>query len=320
MKIKISIIISAYNEEKSILNLSKSLLSVLSKLNDYHFEVIFVNDGSTDQTSIRINEFAQNYKAPNVSYVKIEFSKNFGHEAAMISGIDNATGDATICMDADGQHPPEEIPDMITAFLEGNDFVLMSRIQRNGNGFLKKVLSELFYKIINSLSNIPFQENASDFFLISDPIASILRENYRAKNRFIRGFIQSLGFKNRTICFISPDREHGKSNYSYKKLFKLVVSAIFTFSFKPLRLSVFFAIVFILLTIILGIFSLYQYIYGDTPPSGYTTIILFISLSFTLLFSIISIQLLYFEKLIEEIRQSPIYIIKSKHIYGKTDK
>ena len=317
MKKNISIVVSLFNEEKSINDLGQSLVSVLAKLNDLTFEVIWVNDGSSDGTGNKVDEVAQNHKAQNVTHMKIEFSKNFGHEAAMISGIENATGDAIVCMDADGQHPPLEIPNMISAFLKGNDCVLMSRAQRQDNGFLKKSLSSLFYKIINSLSKIPFEKNASDFFLISDNVASILKKNYREKNRFIRGFIQSMGFTTCTLYFSAPKRMHGESHYSYKKLFKLALSAIFTFSFKPLRLSILFALIFILITFCLGIYSIYQYIYGDNTPSGYTSIILFVSFSFTLLFSILSIQLLYFEKLIEEIRQTPIYIVENKQRYDK---
>jgi len=317
MKKKISIVISSYNEEESLEEFSKSLVLEISKLNDFDFEIIWVNDGSKDKTAIKILEIAKGVKVSNVTHVHIEFSKNFGHEAAMIAGIDNATGVAVICLDADGQHPPSEISRMIEMFLKGNDYILMSRIQRDDNSFLKKALSALFYKVINSLSKIPFQKNSSDFFLISDDIAAILRTNYREKNRFIRGFIQSLGFTSTNIEFTAPKREFGESKYSYKKLFKLAISAIFTFSFKPLRLSVYFALLFIVFTVVLSGYTLYEYLLGDVPPSGYTTIILFISFSFTLLFSILSIQLLYFEKLIEEIRQNPIYIIKSKRVYEK---
>ena len=314
---KISIVISSFNEEESLNNFGNSLISILSKLNDIEFEVIWVNDGSTDLTKLKIIEIAQNYKAINTTHIQIEFSKNFGHEAAMIAGIDNATGDAIICMDADGQHPPNEIPKMLSLFSKGNDYILMNRVQRNDNGFFSKILSSLFYRIINFLSKIPFQKNSSDFFLISNDIASILRTNYRENSRFIRGLIQSLGFSRAILTFTAPIREFGKSKYSYKKLFKLALSAIFTFSFKPLRLSVYFSILFIILTLCLSIYSLKEYIFESSPPSGYTTIILFVSFSFTLLFSVLSVQLLYFEKLIEEVRQNPIYIIKSKQVHEK---
>ena len=314
MKKTISIVISSFNEEKSLPDFGKSLISVINGLINYDFEVLWVNDGSTDDTNKKIRDITHDQFASNVSHVIIEFSKNFGHESAMIAGIDNATGNAIICMDADGQHPPSKISEMISFYENDKDYVLMTRSRRDDNGYLKNILSFWFYKVINYLSEIKFKSNSSDFFLISENIAAILRRDYREKNRFIRGFIQSLGFTHATINYVAPNRMTGESKYSYKKLFQLAVSAIFTFSFKPLRLSLYFAFLFMIFTMLLAIYSVYQYFFGDSPTSGYTTIVLFISFSFTLLFFILSIQLLYFEKLIEEIRKTPIYIIKNKEI------
>lgn len=312
MKSKISIVISLFNEEEGVAFFGNNLISELEKHKNLDFEILWVNDGSRDKTQLKVNEIITFCNTSNITNVSLEFSRNFGHEAAMIAGIDHATGDAIICMDGDGQHPQEEIVKMVEQFQKGNDFVLMRREQREDNSFVKKLLSSLFYKVINSMSEIKFQQNSSDFFLISRNIADILKENYREKNRFLRGFIQSLGFNSTTLSYIAPKRIHGQSSYSYKKLFKLAISAIFTFSFKPLRLSVYFAILFTVLTLILGGYSFFQYYYGDNPPSGYTTIILFLSFSFASLFSILSIQLMYFEKVIEEMRQSPLYIVKNK--------
>lgn len=312
MKNKISIVISLFNEEEGVTFFGNNLITELEKHQDIDFEILWINDGSSDNTQLKVNEITKSCNAINISNINIQFSKNFGHEAAMIAGIDHSSGDAIICMDGDGQHPQEEIIKMVNQFSQGNDFVLMQRDQREDNSFLKKILSSLFYKVINSMSEIKFKQNSSDFFLISRNIAEILKENYREKNRFLRGFIQSLGFNGATLSYVAPKRQHGESSYSYKKLFKLAISAIFTFSFKPLRLSIYFAFFFIILTVILGGYSFYQYFYGEVPPSGYTTIILFLSFSFASLFSILSIQLMYFEKVIEEMRQSPIYIVKNK--------
>lgn len=312
----ISIVVSAYNEEAGIVSFGKQLTDALNRLTSFQFEIIWVNDGSKDETNKKILEIVNTFQAPHIKHINIEFSKNFGHEAAMIAGIDNANGTAIICMDADGQHPPSEIENMIKAFEKGNDFVLMNRVKRKDNSALKNLLSSIFYKLINSLSEIQFQNNASDFFLISRTIADILKTHLREKNRFIRGFIQSLGFNSTNLPFTAPERNFGESNYSYKKLFQLAISAIFTFSFKPLRLSLYFAFIFIGLTVVLGSYTMYQFFLGNTPPSGYTTIILFSAFSFAVLFTVTGIQLLYFEKLIDENRQTPLYIIKEKQVYA----
>ncbi len=308
----ISIVISLYNEEEGIRHFWKVLQNALVDIPHIDFELIWVNDGSLDKTQSLIDEIQSSNRSTNIRNISIEFSRNYGHEAAMIAGIDSAKSDAIICMDSDLQHPPEKIPDMIKAFESGTDIVLTNRLSRNDNGFFKKLLTSLFYKVINLLSENPLHENATDFFLISKQISEILQSDYRERNRFIRGFIQTIGFNKTMLEFEAPDRAFGRSNYTYKHLFKLALNAIFSFSNKPLRLSILASAVSILFTLTLGGYSLFMYLFGDSPPSGYTTIIIFLSLSFTVLFVLITILSIYFEKTISEARQRPIYIIKRK--------
>lgn len=307
---RISIVLSLYNEQEGVKFFSESLREVLLSQPNTSFELIWVNDGSIDGTQLLIDEIRTSETATNIEHITIQFSRNFGHEAAMIAGIDNASGEAIICMDSDGQHPPELIPLMVDQFNKGNDIVLMERTQRADGGFIKKSLSRLFYRILNSLSTFQFEANSTDFFLISKQVATILRENYRERSRFIRGFIQQVGFAKAVIPFQAPERKHGVSAYSFGSLFRLAFNAIFSFSNKPLRLCIGISVVFILFTILLTGYSLFEYFYGETPPSGYTTIVIFLSLSFSILFVVITILSLYFEKALQEIRQRPIYIIK----------
>ena len=310
----VSIVISLFNEEQGVLAFWSKLEKVLTNTTSADFEVLWINDGSSDNTQVLIDEIkSQETNSSNsIKHITIEFSKNFGHESAMIAGIDNSNGDAIICLDSDGQHPPEKIPEMIDSFSNANEIVLMERLKRADNGFLKKFLSTFFYKIINSLSTIRFQDSSTDFFLISKRISRIFKSNYRDQNRFIRGFIQSIGFPVEILSFEAPARLYGKSNYSYLALSKLALNAIFSFSNKPLRLSIIISIVFIGFTFIFSLFSLYMYLFGNTPPSGYTTIILFLSFSFSLLFLTLTILSLYFEKSIQEMRRRPLYIIRKK--------
>ncbi len=315
----ISIVISLYNEEEGILNFWSSLRQELIKITNVNFELIWVNDGSTDQTQSRIDMLTASHADRTINHCSIEFSKNFGHESAMIAGIDHAKGDAVICMDGDGQHPPAEIENMLHAYRAGSDFVLMECIQRDDNGWVKRLLSTLFYRLINRLSTIKFRNNATDFFLISRQVADTLKTCYREQNRFIRGFIQSIGFSSVVLPFHAPSRLYGKSNYSLFRLFKHAFNSIFAFSNKPLRISMFFSVVFIVFTVLFGLYTHYMYLYGDTPPSGYTSIIFLMLISFSLLFLTITILSLYFEKVIQEMRQRPIYIIKNiNHVSSKT--
>lgn len=309
----ISIVISLFNEEKGIVHFWNSLKEVLNNMSEkINFELLWVNDGSTDNTQKLIDNIRKDNSSDNIKSISIEFSKNFGHESAMIAGVDNASGDAIICIDSDGQHPPKEIPKMIEIFNQGSDIVLMQRLEREDNSFVKKKLSIFFYKIINFLSVIKFEKNSTDFFLISKRVGDILTSNFRDQNRFIRGFIQSLGFNKSKISFKAPARLYGESNYSYLSLLKLAFNAIFSFSNKPLRISVFLSVFFIIFTLVMVSYTLYTYLYGEEAPSGYNTIIIFMSASFSILFVTLSILSLYFEKLIQEIRKRPIYIIKDK--------
>lgn len=311
-KQNISIVVSLYNEEEGLSYFWQLLKETLQKETQLQFELIWVNDGSTDKTQFLIDQIRKQNTVDNIDNIGIEFSKNFGHESAMIAGIDNATGDAIICIDSDGQHPPEEISKMIQAFNKGDDIVLMQRLHREDNSFLKKFFSKLFYKGINFLSAVKFERNSTDFFLISKEIGEVLKYNFRDQTRFIRGFVQSVGFSKTTLSFKAPTREHGESSYSYWSLLKLAFDAIFSFSNKPLRISIGLSMLFIFVTILLGGYSLYMYLNSDMAPTGYTTIILFLSTSFSTLFIALSILSLYFEKLIKEVRKRPIYIVKRK--------
>lgn len=311
-KQNISIVISLYNEVEGIAYFWESLKKVLRNERHIFFEVIWVNDGSLDDTQSQIDDIIQNESIDNISNISLEFSKNFGHESAMIAGIDNASGEAVICIDSDGQHPTEEIPKMIEVYNEGNDIVLMQRLKRDDSSYMKRKFSKFFYQMINYMSAIKFEENSTDFFLISKQIKKILKTNFRDQNRFIRGFIQSLGFSKKTLSFTAPARQYGESNYSYFSLLKLAFNAIFSFSNKPLRISVFLSIVFVLFTLVMIGYTIYVYFHGETAPSGYNTIIIFMSTSFSILFITLSVLSLYFEKLIQEVRKRPIYIIKQK--------
>ena len=306
----ISIVVSIYNEEAAISNFFDKTTSILSSKNQYSFEIIFVNDGSTDKSQEIINSIISKSEFKNIKYKIIEFSKNFGHEAAMIAGIDYSKSDAIICMDADLQHPPEYILQIADKIEQGYDIVNMHRTKRNDNGFIKNILSGSFYKLMNKVSDYKFDKNSSDFFGISKRIAEILKTNYRERNRFLRGFIQIIGFNKTTINFVAPKREFGESKYSYRKLLSLASIAFLSFSKKPLYFAISVSIIFIVFTFILSIFSIFMYFFGNNPPSGYTTLIIFMSVGFSLLFVLIAILSLYIGKSIDEIKERPIYIVK----------
>lgn len=310
MKKTISIVLSLYNEEQGIPGFWLALNEELEKLSSVNFELIWVNDGSVDRTQLFINDILSRNTENHIAHCSIEFSRNFGHEAAMIAGIDRSNGEAVICMDSDGQHPPAEISKMIDSFSSGKDLVLMERIERADNGLLKTFLSSSFYRIINRLSSVKFQRNTTDFFLISRQVAEHLKSNYREQSRFIRGYLQDIGFTVEILPFHAPCRLCGESKYSYLKLFAHALNAVFAFSNKPLRISMYCSGIFLMFTFLFGLYTFYMYLYGDSPPSGYTSIILLLLISFSMLFLVITVLSLYFEKAIKEMRQRPIYIVR----------
>ena len=308
----VSIVLSVYNEAGGLQGMWERLHAVLDTMPTRRFEVIWVNDGSSDGSQQVIDTICTAPHSPHIAHVALEFSRNFGHEAAMIAGIDNASGAVLICMDADGQHPPPLLPAMLAACEQGAEIVLMERKRRADNGFIKNTLSKTFYLVINALSVFRFQENSTDFFLLAGPVPAVLRDSYRERNRFIRGFIQSIGFRKVVLPFEAPGRIHGGSSYSYRGLLQLGLNAVFSFSSKPLRLSVLVTLVFLLFTLVFAAYSLYKYLVDDRTPSGYTTIVLFLSVSFSVLFTVLTILSLYFSKAIQEMRQRPIYIIRKR--------
>ena len=313
-KTKIAVIVSVYNEQEVIEKFWTELKSVLNKLSAYSFQVYFVNDGSKDKSQIIIDKIINDKTISEIQINSIEFTRNFGHEAAMLAGIDSSNSDIVIVMDSDLQHPPKKIPEMIEKYNNGYQIILMNRIKRHDNGLIKNILSATFYKFMDLLSTHKFEKNASDFFLISKEVANIIKTNFRERNRFLRGFIQIIGFSLTTVDFEASERIAGKSNYSIKSLFKLAFTAIFAFSNKPLKISLYSSFIFLLFSIGIIIYSLIVFFFVEKPPSGYTSLIIFQGIGFSVLSFLISILSIYFGKSLDEIRDRPIYLVKKSII------
>jgi len=297
---KLSVVVSVYNEDQVIQQFHESLNAVLNSLT-MDFEIIYVNDGSTDNSATIIEGFAEsNHKIKNIC-----FSRNFGHEAAMIAGIDYATGDAVICMDSDLQHPPTVIPEMIHCF-EKNKVEIISMVRTNNS---HKSPSPLFYQLLNKISPYEITANASDFFLISAKVADILRNDYRERVRFLRGFIQIIGFKKMNLEFQVDERKGGKSKYSIRKLVSLSVTAVATLSKLPLKFGIYMGLASGLFSILLAVYSVVMK-FIDQPVSGYTTIVVFLGLMFSIQFVILGILGEYIGFLFDEQKKRPIYIVE----------
>ena len=306
MSKKISIIVSVYNEEEVLFEFYRETIKVLLLI-DNPYEIILVNDGSTDgsrSTLFKLSRDDENVKV-------IHFSRNFGHEAAMIAGIDYASGDYIVCMDSDLQHPPTLLPEIIRKFDSGFDIINMVRTENKSAGILKNITSAGFYKVINKVSDMKLVSNASDFFGISKRVADILRNNYREKTRFLRGYDQNVGFNTTNIKYEARKRYAGESKYSIKKLFKFSMNTIMTFSNLPLKLGMYAGGMAAFLAIIMMIYTVVSFLRVGTP-SGYATIICLICFMFSVLFFIVGIIGEYLGLILAEQKDRPLYIVEEK--------
>ena len=306
MSKKISIIVSVYNEEEVLFEFYRETIKVLLLI-DNPYEIIFVNDGSMDGSRGILFKIAKDDENVKV----VHFSRNFGHEAAMIAGIDNASGDYLVCMDADLQHPPTLLPEMLRKFESGYDIINMVRTVNKSAGIIKNITSSMFYKVINRLSDIHLVSNASDFFGISKRVADVLRNNYREKTRFLRGYVQNVGFNTVNIEYEARKRYAGESKYSIKKLFRFSMNTIMTFSNLPLKLGIYAGSMAAFLAIIMMIYTIVSFIRVGTP-SGYATTICLICFMFSVLFFIVGIIGEYLGLILSEIKDRPIYIVEEK--------
>ncbi|MEA3317442.1 MAG: glycosyltransferase family 2 protein, partial [Bacteroidota bacterium] len=227
---KLSLVIPCYNEEDNISFLYENIIPFIK---EYSHEIIFINDGSTDDTLNKIKTLSNKYH--NIKYICL--SRNFGHQNALKAGYDNSSGDCVISLDADSQHPVYLIKDMIVKWQDGYDVVYTIR-NDNNTKFIKKYSSKLFYKLINKLSNTEIHQGAADFRLLDKTVINEIRklnENYL----FIRGLISWVGFKQIAIHYTPEERHSGETKYSIKKMLNLASSGITSFSTRPLKISIF---------------------------------------------------------------------------------
>ena len=302
----ISVVVSVYNEELVLREFYQETGAVLKALpKEWDYELLFVNDGSRDKSLQILRELAE--QDPKVKVVN--FSRNFGHEAAMIAGIDHANGDGIICMDADLQHPPECIPQIIAKFDEGYEVISMARTRNKTAGLIKNITSAGFYAVINFLSDVKFQPNASDFFAMNRAAADVLRNNYREKVRFLRGYVQSVGFEKTVLEYEARPRFAGESKYSLKSLLKFSINTILCFSDLPLKLGIYSGCGVAAFGLLMMIYTIWTWFKYGTP-SGYATIVVLISFMFAMLFIIVGIIGEYIAILFAEMKDRPIYIVK----------
>ena len=301
---KISIIIPAYNEEEALPALMERITKFADDTKDYDFEFLFVNDGSKDRTIELIKEYREKYK--RVCYV--DFARNFGKETAMKAGIDYATGDAVVFLDADLQDPPEIITEMIKYWEEGYDDVYAQRKSRKGETWMKKFTSKMYYKILQDLTNVPIQKDTGDFRLLDRRCVNALKVMNESQ-RNSKSMFSWIGYKKKAIFYDRDPRVAGKTKWNYSKLINLAIDGITSFTTSPLRISTFIAIPTFLILFVYFIYVIAKSFIVHQPIQAFQATILLI-----LFFSGIQIMLFgivgeYLGRIFNETKNRPLYLV-----------
>lgn len=309
MKKKLSIVIPAYNEEKNIAHLVAELSKSISSTG-YDYELIFVNDGSRDNTLEAIQHQADIY--PHVFY--IDLSKNFGKDYALKAGIDAANGDAIITMDADLQHPPHLLPELLKQWMDGYDIVYTYRSEANRHASAyQRIASRLFYKVVNTLSDIKLENGISDFRLMDKKVVDELKQ-INEYEIFFRGMVKWVGFRQKGIPYTPAERLTGEASYSFFRLFKLAVGGIMAFSVRPLYIATGLGLFFSVSALLYIPYVLISYFNGYDAASGWASLIATVAFFGGLQLLVLGIIGSYLGKIFMQTKQRPTYIIRETNL------
>jgi glycosyltransferase involved in cell wall biosynthesis len=302
---KISLIIPCYNEEDSIKLLYTSITDTIDQYVRYKWEVLFINDGSTDATLEIIQYLSA--KDKRVSY--IDLSRNFGKERAMLAGFDYARGDCAIILDADLQDPPTLIPTMIEYWEQGYDDVYAKRKSRGKESLFRKMMSLMYYKLLNKATKYKILENVGDFRLLDRKCINALRE-LRESDRYTKGLFCWIGFKKKELLFDRGNRDKGNSHWGLAQLLELAIEGIVSFTMLPLRISAIMGFISAFIAFILMLFYLIKtLIYGDSVR-GFTTLVVVILFFSGVILMSIGILGEYVGRIFDETKKRPVYIIR----------
>lgn len=303
---KISIVIPAYNEEENIPQIRQAVDEVFKTLSGYNYEIIFINDGSRDNTQAVLEDLSQ--KFTEVKF--IEFSRNFGHQNAVKAGLDFADGNCVISMDGDMQHPPEMIPQLVQKWEEGYDIVYTIRKYSKSISYFKRKTSDFFYHLLSSLSDVELEKGSSDFRLMDAAVVDVVRSSGES-DIFLRGLVKWIGFKQFAIPFIAADRFAGSSKYSLGRMIKFAFTGITAFSVKPLYLAAYLGFFFSLLPLFYVPYVIYSFI-NKTEISGWASLIMTVVFFGGVQLIILGILGIYMGKIFKQMKDRPIYIVRSK--------
>lgn len=301
---KITILVPAYNEEESLNALYERISKIMNSMENYEFELLFINDGSKDKTLSMIKELRS--KDSRVCYV--DFSRNFGKEIAMIAGLDYATGDCVIIMDADLQDPPELIPQMVELWEQGYDDVYAKRRSRAGETWLKKFTSKMYYKVLQSLTKVEIQKDTGDFRLLDRRCVNALRK-MRENGRCSKSMFSWIGYNKKEIMYDRDPRFAGQTKWNYKKLIDLAIDGITSFTTSPLRIATYISIPTFLTLLIYFIYVIVKCIRLNIAIQAFQATILLILFFAGIQIILIGIMGEYLGRIFNESKNRPLYLV-----------
>ncbi len=304
--IKYSVVVPLYNEELVIAETYKRLTAVMQTA-DGDYELVFVNDGSRDKTENMAKEITQH--DPHVKL--INFSRNFGHQTAITAGMDLSSGQAVVVIDADLQDPPEVILQMIEKWKAGYDVVYGKRLVRKGETFFKKVTAKMFYRFLSSMTNIDIPVDTGDFRLLDRKVIDSMR-TLTEKNRYVRGLVSWVGFKQTAVEYVREERFAGETKYPLKKMLKFAGDAVTSFSYKPLKLAGYMGYTISFLSFIYLIYVVIRKLAVGDFDAGWASTVA-ISLFFNgIILIVLGIMGEYVGRIYDECKNRPLYIISEK--------
>jgi polyisoprenyl-phosphate glycosyltransferase len=302
----ISIVVPVFNEQENVKVFYQEVSKYMEPLG-YSFEVVFVDDGSTDGTVLMLEQLVRQ----DTRVKSVLLARNFGHQVALTCGLDYASGDVVITMDGDMQHPPEMLPLLLSKWEEGFEVVQTIRVDTNGVSWFKRFTSGMFYHLINAMSNIHIAEGGSDFRLL-DKKAVQTFQRFKEKARFIRGIIGDMGYRQAQVEFVAPQRYAGKSKFSLRKMLTFALDGITAYSKLPLRFAFYLGSFFGLLSFALTLHVVYIKLFTTDAVPGWATL----AVSVLLLggFQLVALGIIgeYVGRIFEEVKQRPLYWVRGE--------
>ena len=305
---KVSLVIPMYYEEEVARECYNRVTKVLSSLQGYTYEIIFINDGSKDKTLEILEEIA--IKDINVKI--ISFARNFGHQCAVTAGLQEVTGDAIVIIDADLQDPPELIPNMLKLWENGNEVIYGKRKNRDGESKFKLLTAKMFYQTLNALSDVDIPKDTGDFRLVDRKVVDVIN-SLPEHNKFLRGLFSWVGFKQIPFEYKRKERFAGKTKYPLKKMLKLASDGIISFSTKPLKIVGGLGILSMVISAFILIYAILSFIFHlHNLTAGWTS--LMVTMTFLSGIILISLWMIgeYIARIYDEVKQRPQYIIDKK--------